>query len=269
MCRLRGSVCLALAGLLLAVPAQPGAASDRFDTVVIDPGHGGDDRGARGSGGLNEKDLVLDVSQRVAVRLREAGLQVVLTRRDDRTLSLEQRTSIANDSRADLFLSIHANAARVQSARGAEIYFVSLDATDEQAERVAQRENEPFRSLGTATGGGRDPLFEILSDLIATQHQMESNEFAPLAESALAPGVGERSRGVKQAPFVVLMGVQMPASLIEIGFLSNPSEEAALRTRERRDGIASALGRAVIEFGRRYDARRGVSDERSIVRRGG
>jgi N-acetylmuramoyl-L-alanine amidase len=228
----KGRLCLAIVALALVLPWNDAGANDRFDTVVIDAGHGGEDRGARGPGGLNEKDLVLY-------------------------------------ARADLFLSIHANSARVSSARGAEVYFVSLEATDEQAQRVAQRENEAFGMLGAAAPGGRDPLFEILSDLIATEHLMESNEFARLAEDALASRSVAPSRGVKQAPFVVLMGVQMPASLIEIGFISNADEEKQMRTAEQRERIAVALAAAVLEFGRRFDARRGVSDERSIVRRGG
>ncbi|UCE85483.1 MAG: N-acetylmuramoyl-L-alanine amidase [Deltaproteobacteria bacterium] len=262
-------LCLALAALGLVIGAHAAAESERFDTVVIDPGHGGEDRGAQGPGGLNEKEVVLAVARRLGARLQAAGLDVVLTRNSDRTLSLEQRTSIANDARADLFLSIHANSAHVSSARGAEIYFVSLEATDDQAELVAQRENEAFGMLARTADGARDPLFEILADLIATEHLKESNEFARLAEKALANGSGSPSRGVKQAPFVVLMGVQMPASLIEIGFLSNASEERTLRSEAQRDRIAAAIAAAVLEFGRRFDARRGVSDEQSIVRRGG
>ena len=265
----KGRLCLAIVALALVLLPEDAGANDRFDTVVIDAGHGGEDRGARGPGGLNEKDLVLSVARRLGALLQAAGLEVVLTRDTDRTLSLEQRTSIANDARADLFLSIHANSARVSSARGAEIYFVSLEATDEQAERVAQRENEAFGMLGAAAQGGRDPLFEILLDLIATEHLMESSEFARLAEGALARERVVTSRGVKQAPFVVLMGVQMPASLIEIGFISNADEEKQMRTPEQRERIAAVLAGAVLEFGRRFDARRGVSDERSIVGRGG
>lgn len=266
---MRGRFLVVLTGIAWALSAQAGAAGDRFDTVVIDAGHGGEDRGARGRGGLDEKDLVLDVSKRLAARLRAAGLEVVLTRRGDHTLSLEERSSIANDARADLFLSIHANWAPASNARGPEIYFVSLEASDEQAERVARRENRAFGAEGLPGSGARDPLLEILSDLIATEHLMESNEFARLAEAALAESAGVTSRGVKQAPFVVLMGVQMPGSLIEIGFLSNLAEERLMRTAARRDAIAAALVGAVVEFGRRYDARRGVSVESSIVRSGG
>jgi N-acetylmuramoyl-L-alanine amidase len=243
----------------LAVAAAPESrARDRFDTVVLDAGHGGDDRGARGARGLLEKDLVLDVSKRLAERLRERGLRVVLTRKDDRFVGLEERTSIANDARGDLFVSIHANAASVRRARGTETFFASLDASDESARELAELENMSFRK-----DGGRsltdDPLVAILGDLIATEHLRESQEFARFAQERLAKLELARSRGVKQAPFVVLLGVQMPAALVEVGFLTNDEEEAALGKEAHRDRIADALALAVGKFGTRYDARRGVS----------
>ncbi len=248
----------ALALLLpLASLGVVGAERERFDTVVIDAGHGGDDHGARGPGGLLEKELVLDVARRLAARLEAHDLRVVLTRSDDRFVPLEQRTAIANDARGDLFVSIHANAARTRKARGVETYFLSLEASDEAAQRVAARENEAFGLASQERQLGDDPLVSILGDLIATEDLRESNEFARLAQLQLAGRRGGRSRGVKQAPFVVLMGLQMPASLVEIGFLTNPDEARALRRSGRRGEIARALTRAILEFGRRYDARRG------------
>jgi N-acetylmuramoyl-L-alanine amidase len=233
------------------------AETDHFDLVVIDAGHGGHDEGALGPSGLREKDLVLDIARRLARRLQERGVGVVLTRDRDAFLSLEQRTSVANDARADLFLSIHANASRSSKPKGIETYFAALDATDAQARATAEREN---RALGATAPEARrdDPLAAILGDLIETQHLQESSEFAKLAQEELANIGPTRSRGVKQAPFVVLMGVQMPASLVEIGFLSNASEEASLRRDRQRDAIANALADAVNAFGERYDARRGV-----------
>ena len=247
-----------------AAPAgAPRSPRDGFDTVVIDAGHGGDDRGARGIDGLLEKDLVLDVAKRLAARLRERKLRVVLTRQDDRFIGLEERTSIANDARADLFVSIHANAARAKRARGTETFFASLDASDESASELARLENASF---GGARGPGvaQDPLVAILGDLIANEHLRESQEFARLAQSGLRGVELARSRGVKQAPFVVLLGVQMPAALVEVGFLTNPDEESKLRTGAHRDRLADALTRAVLEFAKRYDARRGISRAASI-----
>lgn len=239
-----------------AVPPQ--SPPDRFDVVVIDAGHGGHDEGATGPSGLREKDLVLDVANRLATRLRKHGLEVVLTRDRDEFLSLEQRTAVANDARADLFLSIHANSSRSRKPSGVETYFASLDASDDAAQATAEREN---RALGAEVPSRRrvDPLAAILGDLIESQHLQESSEFARLAQQELIGVERARSRGVKQAPFVVLMGVQMPASLVEIGFLSNPSEEAGLRHAQRRQAIADALAEAVQAFATRYDMRRGVA----------
>jgi len=240
-----------------AADSPSSAAPDRFDAVVLDAGHGGHDEGATGPSGLLEKDLVLDVTQRLATRLRKRGVHVVLTRTRDEFLSLEQRTAVANDARADLFLSIHANAASTQKPRGIETYFASLDATDEAARATAERENSVFGAAAPDFGHD-DPLAAILGDLIHTQHLQESSEFAKLAQSELAGVARARSRGVKQAPFVVLMGVQMPASLVEIGFLTNPEDEKGLRGSSQRAAIAEALADAVMAFGDRYDARRGV-----------
>jgi N-acetylmuramoyl-L-alanine amidase len=245
-------------GLGASARAADEAPQDRFDTVVIDAGHGGEDEGAQGPGGLAEKELVLDVARRLASRLRRSGLHVVLTRDSDRFVPLETRTSLANDARADLFVSIHANAARSPAPSGIETYFVSLEASDESAQLVARRENDAFGG-SAALAAGQDPLVALLGDMIATEYVLESSEFAGLAQRELARIKSVSSRGVKQAPFVVLMGVQMPASLVEIGFITNPEEERALRGGRRRDAIAEGLAKAVAAFGERFDARRGIA----------
>lgn len=230
-----------------------------FDTVVIDAGHGGGDHGALSRRGLAEKEIVLDVSQRLAARLRKRGISVRLTRMDDRFVSLETRTSLANSAGADLFISVHANAAATARPRGVETYYVSLDASDAQAERLAQRENDAFsaRSPGPI---GVDPLAALLGDLVSTEHVHESSEFAKLVQRELAGLGGGDARGVKQAPFVVLMGVEMPAALVEIGFLSNSHDEVELASSPHRQAIADSIARAVEAFGKRYDARRGVQE---------
>lgn len=231
---------------------------DRFDVIVLDAGHGGQDEGATGPSGLHEKDLVLEVTNLLAERLRARGVHVVLTRNKDEFLSLEERTAVANDSRADLFLSIHANAASSRDPQGIETYFASLDATDAAARATADRENSAFGATAPRFGA-TDPLAAILGDLIETQHLQESSEFAKLALAELARVGRARSRGVKQAPFVVLMGVQMPASLVEIGFLTNPTDEKELRRSHQRAEIADALAEAVMAFAERYNARRGAA----------
>jgi N-acetylmuramoyl-L-alanine amidase len=242
--------------------ARPDASErDRFDTVVLDAGHGGEDQGARGLHGVLEKDLVLDVTRRLAARLRAQGLHVVMTRVDDRTVPLETRTSLANDARGDLFMSIHANSHRTAKPRGIETYFASLEASDEDARKLADLENQAFGEAPPASRG--DPLVALLGDLIATEHLVESQHFAGLAQTELV-GESGSSRGVKQAPFVVLMGVQMPASLVEIGFISNPEEARALRKESRRDALADSLARAVTAYGHRYDAKRGLEKPRPV-----
>ena len=256
---------LAVASLLCcaggARPTLPGVDAGppaRFETVVIDAGHGGQDRGARGVHGLLEKELVLDVAKLLERRLRKRGLRVVMTRDEDETVSLEARTSIANDARADLFLSIHANSARSPKPRGIETYFASAEASDARAREVAERENRSFAS-GAALESA-DPLVDIIGDMIAAEKMNDSSVFAHLAQAELQRIEQASPRGVKQAPFVVLLGVQLPASLIEIGFLSHPQEERTLRTGRRREAIAAALESAVVAYAAHHDALRGFRD---------
>jgi N-acetylmuramoyl-L-alanine amidase len=242
---------------VFAVRADEPVPQERFDTIVLDAGHGGEDEGARGARGLVEKELVLDVGRRVASLLREQGLRVVMTRDDDRFVPLEERFAIANDARGDLFVSIHANATDNVGVRGVETFFLAVDASDDDARRVASRENQAFGEAAALREQG-DPLNAILGDLIFSDYMTESNEFARLAQRRLAKHDPRHSRGVKQAPFVVLQGVQMPSSLVEIGFITNAEDEKRLRTNGGRKRIANALGEAVVEFGERFDARRGV-----------
>jgi N-acetylmuramoyl-L-alanine amidase len=257
--RSRGIALAALAALL-AAPARGDEApdgADRFDVVVLDAGHGGDDHGAEGPGGLREKDLVLDLARRVKARLEGGGVRVVLTRDGDVYVPLVERTAIANRAGGDLFVSIHANGAEARSARGVETFFVALEASDEAAQKLAERENAAFREAAPAAPD--DPLASILGDLAAADQMRESDEFARLAHKELASlWEAVPPRGVKQAPFVVLMGVQMPAGLIEVGFITNPAEERDLSAEAFRDRIADGLSRAVRGFAARYDARRGV-----------
>ena len=242
-------------GLALAA-ARAGGPAERFDVVVIDAGHGGEDKGAEAAGGLQEKRLALELARGLSARLRREGLRVVLTREDDRFVPLETRTHLANDARGDLFLSIHANAAADAAVRGTETYFLSLDASDESARRVAARENESFSRAPPGAGPTGDPLLALLGDLMSTEHLAESQEFARLAQRELAGLEPTHSRGVKQAPFVVLMAVQMPASLVEVGFLTNREEARQLGQERHREALVEALARAVEDFGRRYDAQR-------------
>ncbi len=262
-----GAVCVAVAAAVVlagAASADPGAPrtdsahADRFDTVVIDAGHGGSDTGAKGASGSLEKDVVLAVARNLAARLRARGLQVVMTRDADVRVPLEERTAIANDARGDLFVSIHANASYDADIHGSETYFLALQASDESAADVAARENSVFaaeRESGVEAIG--DPFISLLGDLISTEHLDESSTFARSVQDSLH-AIPVKSRGVKQAMFVVLSGVQMPAALVEIGFVTNPGDEAVIGGTAGRNAIVDAIEAAVLDFGRRYDARRGV-----------
>ena len=249
-------VALAL-GLAAASPTR--AEAPQPPTVVIDPGHGGADLGARGPGGELEKDVALAVSRKVAALLKKRGARVLLTRSKDVFVPLAERTDLANRAHADLFVSIHANSAPDRAIVGTETYFLSLDASDDEAMRVAVAENDVFTQAGTADDG-RDVVGAILGDLIRTEHLRESSELAASIQRRLAELPGP-SRGVKQAPFVVLTGVNMPAALVEIGFVSNPKEAARLRQRDRQDAIAQALAAAIDESMLQNRARRLAAGE--------
>ena len=245
------------------------AAAGRFDTIVIDAGHGGRDEGARGRDGLIEKTVVLDVAHRLRDRLVGFGYRVVLTREADDRVSLRDRVASANEARGDLFVSIHANSAPQNWVRGVETFFLSLEASDDAARALAQSENEAFEEAGVEPEADSSALLGILGDLMMSEHMVESNEFARMAQQTLALRDSVRSRGVKQAPFHVLMGVHMPACLVEIGFLSNTRDERELAISARRAEIAEALAVSIVRFGERYDARRGLEARPPVAAQGG
>jgi N-acetylmuramoyl-L-alanine amidase len=214
--------------------------------VVIDPGHGGHDRGSVGPGGLLEKELVLDVAQRLGALIEERlGSQVIYTRTDDSFVSLESRTEMANENRADLFLSIHANSSRYPAASGVETYYLNFSSTREALD-LASREN-----------AGSQKTIHELSEIIEkiTKHDKaeESREFAAKMQASLYTAVNKsnpsaRNRGVKKAPFVVLIGATMPSILAEIGFLSNVREENLLKRADHRQKLAEALYRGLSRY---------------------
>jgi N-acetylmuramoyl-L-alanine amidase len=208
--------------------------------IVIDAGHGGHDPGTIGRGGLQEKDLVLDVALRLdkLVRAELPGVEVVMTRATDVFIPLEERTGIANSKGADLFLSVHANSSRNPRARGIETYFLNF-AVDPHAEEVAAREN----SISAAT---LKDLQGLVQAIFRNGKINESRDFASAVQTSLVetlkphyPGVLDR--GVHTAPFYVLIGANMPSVLAEIAFVSHPEEEKLLKAPEYRDRIARSL----------------------------
>lgn len=218
----------------------------KIGRVVLDPGHGGHDQGSTGPGGLLEKELVLDVAKRLGILIEEQmGSEVIFTREDDTFIALESRPELANQKKADLFLSIHANSSPFQSVSGMETYHLNLT-TSREALDLAARENAGSRR-------SIHDLSDIIQKITMNEKAAESREFASKMQASLhtfaAKNVGAvKNRGVKKAPFVVLVGATMPAILAEIGFVSNPKEEALLKKPEHRQRLAEALYRGVARY---------------------
>jgi N-acetylmuramoyl-L-alanine amidase len=211
----------------------------KIGKIVIDPGHGGHDTGTIGPSGLREKDLVLDIAQKLKKLIEEKlGGEVVLTREDDTFIPLENRTEIANQHQADLFISIHANSSRNKKIRGVETFFLNF-ATSADVEEVAARENATSQKT----------IFELqdLIQKIALKEKVEeSREFALNIQKAMSGTLLKsqpqaRNRGVKQAPFIVLIGANMPSILAEVSFVSNPADEKLLRSASYRQKVAESL----------------------------
>jgi N-acetylmuramoyl-L-alanine amidase len=213
--------------------------------IVIDPGHGGRDPGTIAKG-LSEAELTLDVALRLEKLLqKELGVEVVLTRRTDVFIPLEERTAIANRQNADLFLSIHANSSRISDAKGIETYFLSF-ASSPEAEAVAAREN-------SASEREMHQLPDIIKAITLNNKLDESRDLASMVQESLVTNLKKsnkdvRSRGVKKAPFVVLIGAQMPSVLAEIAFITNKQELQLLKTSGYKDKIAQALYAAVLRY---------------------
>lgn len=219
----------------------------KIETIVIDPGHGGEELGAEGVSGIYEKDIVLDLALRLKRLLeKEENLKVILTREKDVNLSLDERTSIANHNHADLFISIHVNASKGKKVKGAETFFLSYEATDEEIRTLAALENNAVGIPEKRLEGGEIEM--ILWDMAQMQYLQESSELAETIQEELNQLLGIKDRGVKQAPFRVLMGATMPAVLIEVGFLSNTEEETELRKGVYRESIAKAVHRSILSY---------------------
>ena len=235
--------------------ARPTARGDRsliralglkIGKIVIDPGHGGHDTGTIGPNGLEEKDLVLEVGRRLGKLLEtRLGAEVVYTRKDDTFIPLETRTAIANQERADLFVSIHANSSRDPDARGVETYYLNFTSSPEALE-VAAREN-------AVSEKSIYELQDLVKKIALKEKIEESREFAGNVQQFLHSGLAAKSpairdRGVKKAPFIVLIGANMPSILAEISFVSNPTDERRLETSDYRQRIAESLYRGIAKY---------------------
>lgn len=239
----------------MAHEARPTANGDRsliralglkIGKIVIDPGHGGHDTGTIGPNGIREKDVVLDVGRKLGKMLQQRlGAEVVYTRSDDTFIPLETRTAIANRERADLFVSIHANSSDDPDARGVETYYLNFTSSRDALE-VAAREN-------AVSEKSIHELQDLVKKIALKEKIEESREFAGDVQTSLYTSLASknsalRNRGVKKAPFIVLIGANMPSILAEVSFVSNPEDARKLQTQERRQQIADSLYRGIARY---------------------
>jgi N-acetylmuramoyl-L-alanine amidase len=225
---------------LLDLPPPGGLRS-----VVLDPGHGGEEAGARGSGGTAEKTVTLSVARRLKAALEaRLGVRVVLTRDSDTYVGLDQRAAVANNNKADLFVSLHANASIRTAVSGASVYYLALDEYGDEAMRAAAAPRETLPVFG---GGTRD--IEVVAWRFAqARHIEQSAAMARAVEAALRARVPMSARALQQAPLRVLVGANMPAVLVEMGFLSNPEDEKQLAGDDYQNRVVQALVEAIIQF---------------------
>ena len=210
-------------------------------TIVIDPGHGGKDPGALGRSNLQEKGIVLSISHKLREVLTAKGYTVLMTHETDRFIPLKKRTEFATQHKADLFLSIHANAAESSRAKGIETYYLNVTSTDKASEKIAAREN-------ANSGYSIQELETLLDGLIRESKSEDSKRLARHVQDTLVQNTGAVDRGVKHARFVVLIGTKVPAILIETGFVSNPVEGRKLATSVYQHKIAAAIAQGVDKF---------------------
>jgi N-acetylmuramoyl-L-alanine amidase len=245
-----------LAGAAAALPTPPPPPVDLraslppspvtgVRTIVIDPGHGGDELGAQGPRGSLEKEITLAVSRRLRTLIEsKLGMRVFLTREDDRTISHDDRSAFANSHQADLFLSIHANAAVRPGIKGAEVYYLSVERADAEARKRADDAAVALPALG----GGTRAIDLILWETAQARYLEQSATLATTIESSLRARVEMSPRAVQQAPFRVLVGANMPAALVEIGYVSNPEQEQQLVSTDYQTRVAEALLDAITRF---------------------
>lgn len=216
-----------------------------LQTVVIDPGHGGDDAGARGAGGTLEKQVTLDVARRLKTVLESRlGVHVVLTRDDDRVVSPDERTATANNAKGDLFVSLHMSASPSRSVAGATVYFMRLDREGEEARREAGAQALALPVLG----GGTRVIETIRWDLAQARHVEDSGRLASLMAAALEGHVPTTPQPVQAAPLRVLAGLNMPAVLFEMGYLTNADQEKRATADDGRTALVQAVYDAVNRF---------------------
>jgi len=234
-----------------ALPPVEGspAAAKGIRTIVIDPGHGGLEVGAKGKFGTLEKDVTLAISLRLKALIeKNLAFHVELTRDRDMDVTLENRAAIANNHRAELFISIHANSSYRRNANGSETFFLSLNATDEEARRLAYLENNSADLDKPLATENKDDIMMILWDMAQSAYLKQSQRLAEIIQDELNSLLGTKDRGIKQAPFKVLTGVACPAVLVEAAFISNPEEERDLVQEAFQENVAQAIYRGLVRY---------------------
>ena len=228
----------------------------KIDVIVIDPGHGGKDPGAISKRGTREKDITLSIAKKLAKKLRKKGFKVILTRDRDKFLTLGERARIANKSKCDLFISIHANYSKGQRAHGIETYFLS-EARTKWERSVAAFENSVIKYEIKEETSGKNILKWILGDMAQNEFLRESQDLAAFVERSVTKKAGSLDRGVKQAGFYVLRGVYAPSILIETGFITNPKEEKLLKSNRYQNKIADGITEGILKYKRYYERKYG------------
>jgi N-acetylmuramoyl-L-alanine amidase len=243
---------IAILVLAAAPPFSPPSAraQARQRTIVIDPGHGGLDVGAKGQFGAQEKDITLALSFKLQALIeKNLNCRVVLARDKNIDVSLENRAAVANNNDAALFISIHTNGSFRKKAHGAETFFLSLNATDEETRKLAYLENSSSELEGRIAADSQDDIKMILWDMAQSAYIRQSGRLAQEIQNELnKPPLGIENRGIKQAPFKVLTGVACPAVLVEVAFISSPEEERELVQDEFQNNVAEAIFRGVATF---------------------
>lgn len=222
-------------------------------TIVIDPGHGGLDTGAKGKFGTLEKQISLAISLKLKSFIEQnLPFRVVLTRDKDIDVSLENRSALANNNNAFLFISIHANGAFRKKAQGSETFFLNLNASDEETRKLAYMENTSAELEQRIEDEDKDEIKMILWDMAQSAYIKQSSQLAEIIQEELNLLLGTENRGIKQAPFKVLTGVACPAVLVEVAFISNPEEEQKLVKDEFQRNVAQAIYRGLMRYARLY-----------------
>jgi N-acetylmuramoyl-L-alanine amidase len=225
---------LLLATLLIAAP---------MPLIVIDAGHGGAQDGAIGVCGAKEKDVTLGISRHLVQLLEQSGqVHAIATREGDATLDLKQRAQFANDAKADMFVSVHANSNSMAKTQGVETFFLSRNASDRRVAKLVARENELAKGASAAT----DETTRLLETLALSASHVESARLAERVNTSLTRELAVKGRGVLQAPFFVLLGAHMPSTLIEVGFLTNKAECERLASDSHREHLAQIIASAIL-----------------------